>query len=302
MILWLTLTLLCLFIQASLTMMEMAAISFNRLRLHYLISQKVRQAVWLQKLLHPPYRLFGTVMLGVNCALQVGSQSARECYQALHLDPNLAPLSQIFLVMIFGELVPLFAARRCSEHVIMLYTPFLYFIYLLFSPLIWAISLIVKGLYVITKQPIPTISLSKEHLKTLLETSGDPALTTAMSLLAKSELSAAIVMGNQGHRLGASQLDSLFEHLLSKKERAINKMAPMIERSVAGNMRITDFNREYGTHLPAGQAQTLAQLMLNHLEGPAREGDYIAIGEVTLEAEEAGLTGIKMIRVKSVTT
>jgi putative hemolysin len=77
------------------------------------------------------------VMLGVNVALQVGSQTSREFYAAVGLDPDLAPITQIFLVVIFGELVPLFAAHRFPEHVVMLGIPIVYAASRFFSPLIW---------------------------------------------------------------------------------------------------------------------------------------------------------------------
>lgn len=88
-------------------MLELAAVSFNRVRLEYYVSKKIKRAVWLHYLLQKPSRLFGTVMLGVNVALQVGSQSAREFYSSIGLDPNWAPLSQVFLVVILAELTPL---------------------------------------------------------------------------------------------------------------------------------------------------------------------------------------------------
>lgn len=170
MILWLLITLLCIFIQGCYSMIEMAALSFNRMRLQYYVSCGIKRAIWLQYLLKKPYRLFGTSMLAVNIALQVGSQSAREFYASIGLDPDLAPISQIFLVVIFAELSPLFAARRCSEHVIMLTTPIVYFTYRIFSPLIWLISLSISMIYRIIGKENKNLDLSREELQSILET------------------------------------------------------------------------------------------------------------------------------------
>lgn len=397
---WLSATLFCLLLQASFSMIEMAALSFNRVRLHYLVHQKVKRAIWLQHMLSKPYRLFGTAMLGVNCALQLGSQSAREFYSALHLDPDLAPLTQIFLVVIFAELAPLLAARRCSEHVIMLYTPFIYVIYRLCSPFIWFISLCVNSLssllgYTNKRQ---SLDLSREELQKLLEMydeendtfhlvlshlftlrhelvscamhrlsdltllprtatvaqarhhlqgksqtfvplydkkihaiiaivsleslasahdreclhryskrpcllSTKTTLTAAMETLSAQEQSYALITGEHGKILGVLFLGSILKRLFSHQNphslSPKKALSPLIERSVAGNMRIADFNREYGTHLPDQGLQTLAQLMVTHLEAPAGQGDQITIGSLALEAQETGLTGIKTIRITS---
>ncbi len=134
---WLMLTLLCIAIEGFFSMVEMAALSFNRVRLEYYVSKGIKRAIWLEKLLEKPPRLFGTIMIGVNVALQVGSQSSREFYTSLNLNPDLAPLTQIFLVVILAELAPLFAARRYSEHVAMLGIPVVYGASRLFAPLIW---------------------------------------------------------------------------------------------------------------------------------------------------------------------
>lgn len=171
-LIWLFVTLLSLFLQACYSMMEMAAVSMNRVRLAYLASQGIRRAIWLQYLLQKPSRLFGSIMLGVNIALQTGSQSAREFYASLHLDPDIAPITQIFLVVIFAELAPLFAARRSSEHVIMLGTPFIYFTYRLFAPLIYCISLMTKGVYRMLGKNDEgfDVFLSRDELQKVLET------------------------------------------------------------------------------------------------------------------------------------
>lgn len=152
-------------------MMEMAALSFNRVRLQYYVSKGIKRAIWLQKMLQKPSRLFGSVMLGVNIALQFGSQSSRELYQALHLDPDIAPLTQILLVVIFAELAPLFAARRFSEQVIMWGIPVVYATQLLFSPIIWLLGLFMRGLLYLLggKNESFDIFLSREELEKILE-------------------------------------------------------------------------------------------------------------------------------------
>ena len=167
----LLLTFLCIAVQGFFSMLELAAVSFNRVRLEYYVSKKIKRAIWLQYLLKKPSRLFGTVMLGVNVALQVGSQTAREFYRSIGLDPDLAPLSQIFLVVIFGELVPLFAARRYPEHVVMLGISIVYATNRLFAPIIWALGGLTNLIYRLLgkKGEAFDMLISREELQKVLE-------------------------------------------------------------------------------------------------------------------------------------
>lgn len=168
---WLLITLLCILTQGFYSMLEMASVSFNRVRLEYYVNKGIKRAIWLQKLLQKPSRLFGTVMLGVNIALQVGSQSSREFYKALNLDPDIAAITQIFFVVIIAELAPLFAAYRYAEHVIMLGMPIVYGTYRLLAPLIWFIGLLSKGVAKLvgsTKESLDPL-LTREELQKILE-------------------------------------------------------------------------------------------------------------------------------------
>lgn len=112
---WLGVNLFCIFIQGFFSMMEMACVSFNRVRLQYYLTKSNKKASYINFLIRRPYRLFGTVMLGVNIALQIGSESSRTCYSLLGIPPEYAPATQIFLVVIFAELLPLAISRKIPE-------------------------------------------------------------------------------------------------------------------------------------------------------------------------------------------
>lgn len=170
-IIWLFITLFCIGVQGFYSMLEMAIVSFNRVRLQYYVSKKNRRAIWLQYIIQRPSRLFCTIMLGVNIALQVGSQSSREFYSLIGLNPDLAPITQIFLVVIFAELAPMFAARRFAENVAMLGIPIVYATYRLFNPLIWFISILVRVVYFLfgKKERAPDSFLNRDELQKILE-------------------------------------------------------------------------------------------------------------------------------------
>lgn len=138
MIFYLFLTLLSVAVQGLFAFFEMACVSFNKVRLQYYVSLGEKRALWLNALLKRPSRLFGTTLIGVNTALFIGSESARRFYESIHLNPDWAPLSQIAIVVIFGELVPLFAARRHPEQAAILCVPLMILVARILSPVIWA--------------------------------------------------------------------------------------------------------------------------------------------------------------------
>ncbi len=142
---FLTLIVICLVVQGFFAMVEMAAISFNKVRLQYYVSKGSRRARWLSDLLHHPGRLFGTALICINGALLLGSEASRHFYESVGLSPAWSPLSQIFIVIILAEVAPLFAGRRYAEHAAMLGIPILYFVSIILRPVIYLLDLLCKG-------------------------------------------------------------------------------------------------------------------------------------------------------------
>ena len=56
---WLIFNLLSIIVLAFYSMLEMACVSFNKIRLQYYVSKGNKQAIWLNYLLQHPSRLFG---------------------------------------------------------------------------------------------------------------------------------------------------------------------------------------------------------------------------------------------------
>jgi len=169
--LWLLLNFFTIVVLAFYSMTEMACVSFNKVRLHYYVSKGIKRAVWLNWLLQHPSRLFGTTLIGVNVAMVAGSECSREFHSAIGLNPDLAPLTQVIIVVILGELAPMFAARHYAEHVGMLGAPLLYASAKLMTPLIWAVSWLSKMVHRLTggAELQPDLFLSQEELQKILE-------------------------------------------------------------------------------------------------------------------------------------
>ncbi len=126
MIAWLVLDFLSLIALSFFSMFEMAAISFDRLKVDYYVARGYRRIIWLQELLDKPSALFGTTLVGVNLSLVFGAECSRNLFFAWGISPDFAPLMQITLAIILGELAPMFAARKHPEHVVFLGIPLIY--------------------------------------------------------------------------------------------------------------------------------------------------------------------------------
>jgi putative hemolysin len=167
---FLILIFVCLAIQGFFAMVEMACVSFNKVRLQYFASKQNKRALWLSYLLHHPALLFGTTLIGVNTALVIGSECARRFYDSLGVSPDWAPLSQIFIVLIFAEIAPMFAGRRYAEHVAMLGIPVLFLFSIILRPVIWTLDLLCRWINRLIGNPVPAgVYLSREELQNIIE-------------------------------------------------------------------------------------------------------------------------------------
>jgi CBS domain containing-hemolysin-like protein len=179
---YLTIILSCLVIQGFFAMAEMACVSFNKVRLQYYVSKNNRRAIWLNDLLQHPGRLFGTALICINTALQVGSEASRRFYDSLHLSPDWAPLSQIFIVLIFAEIAPLFAGRRYAEHAAMISVPVLYAFSFVLRPVIWLFDGFCRIVHrLIGSSEKAGLYLSREELQKILEEKDEEEFNTIAS-------------------------------------------------------------------------------------------------------------------------
>ncbi len=156
--------------QAYFTMMEMALVSYNRIRLQYHISRGEKKALTLERLLARPTYLFGTTLIGVNFFLVLGSENSRLFVAEMGFDPTWALIPQIFLVVIFAELAPLFAARAHAEHVVRLGITPVAILSKVLTPFIWIIDKACRLIDWMLRSPQPSNNyLTREELQKAVE-------------------------------------------------------------------------------------------------------------------------------------
>ncbi|MCB1213030.1 MAG: DUF21 domain-containing protein [Chlamydiia bacterium] len=103
--------------------------------------------------------------------MQIGSEASRRLYTSLGINPDLAPFTQVILVLILAELVPIFVARRHSEALALWGTPIIYFSAKVLRLLIAVFQYIVQILDRLMGAPshTPAFFLSREELQGIVE-------------------------------------------------------------------------------------------------------------------------------------
>lgn len=163
-------TFICIVAQGFFAMMEMAFVSFNKVRLQYYVSKKVLRAKWLSFLLNHPALLFGATLIGVNAALLLGSECSRRLYEAVGADPDFAPLTQIIFVLIFAEITPIVAGRRYAEHASMLGVPIVFALAIVLSPVIWLLDILCQLVNRMLRIPKGVgLYLTRDELQKIIE-------------------------------------------------------------------------------------------------------------------------------------
>ena len=192
---YLFLTLLSVVILALFAFFEMACVSFNKVRLQYYVSLGTKRALWLNYLLKRPTRLFGTTLIGITTSLIIGAECSRRFYESIHLNPDWAPLTQVPLVVIFGELAPMFAARRHSEQAAMFCVPLMIFLAKLLTPIIWTFDFVSRLIHkAMGRSEESPLFLSREEVRLAFEEQEDEFNTAVGQIFQLKNLTAGQLM------------------------------------------------------------------------------------------------------------
>jgi len=154
------------------SMQEMACISFNRLRLELAVRSGSRRAACIKHMLDNPMLLFSTTLVGVNLSLVISSESMRQVFTSLDLNPNLSPIIEAPYMIICGELIPMFAARLFPEHMARLGIPFLWLSSKILSPITMLIEQIlncVRKFFFSGNTRAKSPHLQRDELRELIE-------------------------------------------------------------------------------------------------------------------------------------
>ena len=395
---YLLFTLLSIAVQGFFAFFEMACVSFNKVRLQYYVSLNTRRALWLNYLLQRPSRLFGTTLIGITASLMIGSECARHFYESIHLNPDWAPVTQVLIVVIFGELAPMFAARRHPEQAAMFCVPIMILFARILTPITWAFDALSHLIHraMNKRQEVP-LFLSREEVRMAFEEQGEgkdefntavsqifqlKSLTAGelMTPLAKVQMapsqatlaevrhllsvhyapmvpiyhrvphnivaianlrdllsieedkrvieeahspwfvtrdtlilellqqfrrnnqSLAVILDPSGQAVGVLTLDQILAEIFGEEAYLpITEVAPhYIQRTLSGEMTLSEFNRQFQADLPESKGDNLSDLILAELGHLPVKDESIRIGDLEFTVEEPTLLGIKTLSVRSI--
>lgn len=390
-------TLFFIAVQGLFAFFEMACVSFNKVRLQYYVSIGTKRAIWLNSLLERPSCFFGTTLIGITASLVIGSECARRFYESIHLNPDWAPLTQVPLVVIFGELAPMFAARRHPEQSAMVCVPFMIVLARLLLPITWTFDLLSRLVHrAMGKEKEAPLFLSREEVKMAFEerderedefnaavnqifqlkhlTAGQlmiplskaqmvsshstvaevrhllsvhyvpmipiyhryshnvvaiaqlrdllrleenkrvidaarsPWFVTKDTLILQlvqqfrsNNQSIAVILDLSGQACGLLTLDQILAEIFGDETvQVVEESQHYIERTLSGDMRVAEFNRQFAAHLPEEKGDTLSDLLLATFGHLPVTDESVRIGELEFTVDESTLRGVKIFSVRSV--
>lgn len=110
----------------------------------------------------------------------------------------------------------------------------------------------------------------------------------------------AVVLNDQGLAIGVLTLDDLTDEIFGEMEKGVKaRKKPLfaLERTFPGDMKVADFNREFGVTLSENENQTLNELLYNTLGHHPTLGESITIPPFELTVAECSLTEVKKVTI-----
>ena len=112
----------------------------------------------------------------------------------------------------------------------------------------------------------------------------------------------AVILGSSGQSVGLLSLNDILEEILGSKENdnvMETKSLFYIERTLDGDMFVSDFNIEFQAALETQGEETLSGLFLRKLGHPPVKGEEIRIDQFLFTVLEPSLLGAKTVLVQS---
>lgn len=156
-----------LFLSAFFSAAETALVSLSATKVRSLVQSKRPGAKLVAKLKSTPHKLLITILVG-NDLVNVGaSVYATLVFQQLLKDAALGIITGVLtlVLLVFGDMVPKTFAQTYNKQFSLAFAPFLYFFYILFTPVVWILDLLVKGLLHLSPQEKIELKVTEDELK-----------------------------------------------------------------------------------------------------------------------------------------
>jgi len=155
-----------LFLSGFFSSSEAAILSITDARVRTLAESKVSGAKSLKKIIDTEEKTIITILIGNNlvnvAASAIATSMAIKIFGSMGV--GIATGIVVFLLLIFGEVIPKYFATKNSEKVALAASRYLYIISIIFTPLTYCLSLISRGIFKISNFGEDS-TISEEELK-----------------------------------------------------------------------------------------------------------------------------------------
>lgn len=163
---------------------ETALMAISRLRLAHLSKTKPIRARLVERLLHKPERLIGTILLGNNLVNVAMSAIATALAISLWGQKGIAYVTVILtiVILIFAEITPKVYAKYFNERVSFLTAPLLNGIMIFFNPVVFAVTYITNKLLLLVGVDVRKMKrslMTEDEIKVCIEMGWDEGAISA---------------------------------------------------------------------------------------------------------------------------
>lgn len=154
---------------------ETALMSLSKIRLRHMVEEDAKNAKIISKLLENPSKLLGAILVGNNIVNIGASALATSIFMARYgaTGVGIATAIMTVLILIFGEITPKSIAAQNSEQISVKISKVIYFLTVVFGPLISALVFLTNsiarlfGVKINPNQPF----ITEEELRTIVDVS-----------------------------------------------------------------------------------------------------------------------------------
>jgi CBS domain containing-hemolysin-like protein len=130
----------------------------------------------------------------------------------------------------------------------------------------------------------------------------DTSVLQLLQQFKRNNQSIAVILEPSGQAVGVLTLDQILSEIFGAEsdDPVFEETAHYIERTLSGEISVSEFNQQFGCKLPEGSGDTVSDLILSKLSHLPVKGESIRINDLVFTIDEPSLRGIKAFSVRSI--
>jgi CBS domain containing-hemolysin-like protein len=130
----------------------------------------------------------------------------------------------------------------------------------------------------------------------------DTSILQLLQQFRRNNQSIAVILDPSGEAAGILTLDQILAEIFGEEAQISSQeeMGHYIQRTLSGDMSVSEFNQQFEANLPEGRGDTLSELIQRELGHLPVKDEVIRIMDLEFTINEPTLLGIKTLSVRSV--